>query len=57
VGQVVSGTQSPSLGVGIGMGYVPPEFGAPGTPLTVEVRGQRHPAEVVERPIYRKPAA
>jgi aminomethyltransferase len=57
VGQVVSGTQSPSLGVGIGMGYVPPEFGAPGTPLTVEVRGQRHPAEVVEKPIYRKPAA
>src|SRR2546423_1287379 len=32
IGEVVSGTQSPSLGVGIGMGYVPPAIGKPGTP-------------------------
>ena len=56
VGQVVSGTQSPSLGLGIGMGYVPPEFSAPGTALAVEIRGQRHAVVVVEKPIYRKPS-
>src|SRR5439155_7362893 len=43
IGRVVSGTQSPSLGIGIGMGYVPPEFGAPGTPIDIEVRGRRFP--------------
>ncbi len=55
VGQVVSGTQSPSLGCGVGLGYVPPEFSAPGTSLAVEIRGQRHPAVVVPKPIYQKP--
>jgi len=56
VGEVVSGTQSPSLGVGIGMGYVPPEFSTPGTALAVEIRGQHYAAVVVEKPIYRKPS-
>ncbi len=56
LGQVTSGTLSPSLGVGIGMGFVPPELAAPGTPLTVEIRGRREPAVVVARPIYRQPA-
>ncbi len=32
IGEVTSGTQSPSLGVGIGMGYVPPEFAKANTP-------------------------
>jgi aminomethyltransferase len=56
VGEVASGTQSPSLGAGIGMGYVPSEFSAPGTALAVEIRGQRHPAQVAEKPLYRKPS-
>jgi aminomethyltransferase len=55
VGEVTSGTQSPSLGIGIGLGYVPPEFAKPGTPLQIEIRTQRAPAMIVPKPIYRKP--
>lgn len=55
IGEVVSGTQSPSLSVGIGMGYVPPEFGKAGTALEIEIRSQRAPAVVVPKPIYKKP--
>lgn len=56
IGEVVSGTQSPSLGVGIGMGYVPPQLAAVGTQIEIEIRGQRAPAVVVQKPIYKKPA-
>ena len=55
IGEVTSGTQSPSLGVGIGMGYVPPEFAAAGRLIEIEIRARRAPAEVVPKPIYRKP--
>jgi aminomethyltransferase len=54
IGQVASGTQSPSLGVGIGMGYVPPDLAKPATPLEIEIRGRRAAAAVVPKPIYRK---
>jgi aminomethyltransferase len=54
IGKVASGTQSPSLGIGIGMGYVPPEFAKPGTALEIEIRGKRSPAVVVPKPIYRR---
>ena len=54
VGEVVSGTQSPSLGLGIGMGYVPPEFAKPDTRIEIEIRGKRTPAVIVPKPIYRK---
>jgi aminomethyltransferase len=57
LGEVTSGTQSPSLNCGIGMGYVPPEFSKPGTPIEIEVRGKRIAATVVAKPIYRKSAA
>ncbi len=57
VGEITSGTQSPSLGVGIGMGYVPPEFAAPGTAVEIEIRGQRSPATLMKKPIYRRPEA
>lgn len=56
LGEVTSGTQSPSLNCGIGMGYVPPEFSKPGTPIEIEVRGKRSAATVVSKPIYRKSA-
>ena len=56
IGEVVSGTQSPSLGLGIGMGYVPPSFAKPDTAIEIEIRGKRTPAFVVAKPIYRKPA-
>jgi aminomethyltransferase len=56
VGKVVSGTQSPSLGIGIGMGYVPPQHSKPGTEIQVEIRGKLFPAVTVPKPIYRKPS-
>jgi aminomethyltransferase len=53
-GEVTSGTQSPSLDVGIGMGYVPAGQAAPDTGLVVDVRGKPRRARVVKKPIYRK---
>jgi aminomethyltransferase len=53
-GVVVSGTQSPSLNLGIGLGYVPPEFARPDTAIEIEVRGKLFPAVVVKKPFYRK---
>ena len=55
IGEVVSGTQSPSLGIGVGMGYLPPQFAKPNTPVEIEIRGKRFPAVIVPKPIYRKP--
>jgi len=55
VGQVTSGTQSPSLGIGIGMGYVPAESAKAGTAIEIEIRSKRAYALVVQKPIYRKP--
>ena len=54
VGEVVSGTQSPSLGIGIGMGYVPPEFAKAGTAIEIEARGKRAAALTVPKPIYKR---
>ncbi len=53
-GKVVSGTQSPSLGVGIGIAYVPTAAAVPGTRIEIEIRGKRFAAEVVKKPIYRR---
>ncbi|MEW6158934.1 MAG: glycine cleavage system aminomethyltransferase GcvT [Verrucomicrobiota bacterium] len=55
IGEVTSGTQSPSLSIGIGLGYVPPQFAKAGTPIEIEIRGRRFPAVVVPKPIYKKP--
>lgn len=56
IGDVVSGTQSPTLGCGIGIGYVPPEFATVGTKIEIEIRGNRAPAEIAAKPLYRKPS-
>src|SRR6185503_15173333 len=53
-GEVTSGTQSPSLDVGIGMGYVPAARAAPDTELVIDVRGKPRRARVVKKPIYRR---
>jgi aminomethyltransferase len=53
LGHVTSGTQSPSLGVGIGLGLVPADSAKPGTAIEIEIRGRRHPAEIVRKPVYR----
>ncbi|EMR02092.1 glycine cleavage system aminomethyltransferase GcvT [Cesiribacter andamanensis] len=52
IGKVTSGTQSPSLGYGIGMGYVKKEWSQPGSEIWVDVRGRRLKAEVVKLPFY-----
>jgi glycine cleavage system T protein (aminomethyltransferase) len=51
-GEVTSGTHSPMLDVGIGMGYVPAAQASPGTELAIDVRGKSRKARVVTRPIY-----
>jgi len=51
-GVVTSGTHSPSLDVGIGMGYVPAARAEPGRELVVDVRGKPRRARIVEKPIY-----
>ena len=51
IGEIVSGTQSPSLNLGVGMGYVPPEFAKPDTKIEIEIRGKRFAAIVVKKPI------
>ncbi|MGB8168979.1 MAG: glycine cleavage T C-terminal barrel domain-containing protein, partial [Chthoniobacteraceae bacterium] len=53
VGLVTSGTQSPSLNCGIGMGFVPPEFARPDTKIEIEIRGRRFAAITVPKPIYK----
>jgi aminomethyltransferase len=53
-GVVTSGTLSPCLGYGIGMAYVPVAAADPGTPLEVDVRGKRRPAEVRQKPLYKR---
>jgi aminomethyltransferase len=55
IGEVTSGTQSPTLGIGIGLGYVPPQFTALNTSVGIEIRGKQTPAVIVARPFYRKP--
>lgn len=57
IGDVVSGTQSPTLSAGIGLGYVPAEFAKVGTAIEIEIRGRRSPAVVVQKPFYKRPTS
>jgi aminomethyltransferase len=50
IGNVTSGTQSPSLGKAIGMGYIKKECSAPGTEIFVKVRNTLLKAVVVKMP-------
>ncbi len=54
IGEVTSGTQSPSLNCGIGLGLVEIEHSAIGSPIAIEIRGRRFSAGIVKKPIYRK---
>jgi aminomethyltransferase len=56
-GEVTSGTQSPMLGIGIGLGYVPAASSTPGTQLVIDVRGKPRRAEVSKKPLYKKASA
>ena len=53
-GEVTSGTHSPMLDKGIGMGYVPAASASPGTELTIDVRGRDRRATIVPKPIYER---
>jgi aminomethyltransferase len=53
-GEVTSGTHSPMLDVGIGLGYVPSAGAEPGTEIVVDVRGKPRRARIVRKPIYRR---
>jgi aminomethyltransferase len=53
-GVVTSGSHSPMLDVGIGLGYVRADRSAPGTALTIDVRGRERRARVVTKPIYQR---
>jgi aminomethyltransferase len=51
-GEVTSGSHSPMLERGIGMGYVPAGLADPGAELTIDIRGRPRRARVVKKPIY-----
>jgi aminomethyltransferase len=53
-GEVSSGTMSPSLGVGIGMAYLPAERATVGEVFEIDVRGKLRSAVVAARPLYDK---
>jgi aminomethyltransferase len=53
-GEVTSGTHSPTLDVGIGMGYVPSSSAAVDTELEIDVRGRSRRARVVKKPFYKR---
>ncbi len=53
IGSVTSGTMSPMRKIGIGMGYVKPEYAKPGTEICVDMRGRKLKAQVVKPP-FRK---
>ena len=55
IGEVTSGTKSPSVEANIALGYVKREFARPGTRLQVDIRGRIAEAQVVKAPFYRRP--
>jgi aminomethyltransferase len=54
VGIVTSGTQSPSLGIAIGMGYVPTALATPDSEIFIRIRNKDIKAKVVKMPFYKK---
>lgn len=54
IGKVTSGTQSPSLGKGIGMGYVPLEYATEGSTIYIRIRKNDVEAKVIKTPFYKK---
>ena len=53
IGSVSSGSMSPSMGIGIGLGYVATEYKIPGTEILIGIRNRQLKARVVKLPIYK----
>lgn len=53
IGHVTSGTMAPTVGKGIGMGYVTPSFNHPGAEIFIQIRKNAIPATVVKLPFYK----
>src|SRR5437763_2025425 len=54
IGEATSGTLSPSLNQGIGMAYLPISHTRIGTEIEIEIRGQKFPAVIEKKPLYKK---
>jgi aminomethyltransferase len=55
VGEVTSGSLSPSLNEGIGMAYVASAYAKIGTEIEIEIRDRKLPAVIEKKPLYKKP--
>lgn len=56
IGEVCSGTMSPTLGVPVGMCYLPSAAAVVGTTFEIDIRGKKLPARVVKLPFYKRPS-
>jgi aminomethyltransferase len=54
IGEVTSGTHSPSLNWGIGMAYIDSTRAKIGNKIDIEIRGQKFPATIEKKPLYKK---
>jgi aminomethyltransferase len=54
IGEVTSGTLSPSLNWGVGMAYVSTAHAKIGAEIEIEIRSQKFPATIEKKPLYRK---
>jgi len=57
IGEVTSGTLSPSLNWGVGMAYVSTARARIGAKIDIEIRGQKFPAMIEKKPLYKKSAS
>jgi aminomethyltransferase len=55
IGEVTSGTISPSLNWGVGMAYLSAPHAKIGNKIDIEIRGQKFPATIEKKPLYKKP--
>jgi aminomethyltransferase len=55
IGEVTSGTLSPSLNWGVGMAYVSTAHAKAGAQIDIEIRGQKFPATIEKKPLHKKP--
>ncbi len=54
VGEVTSGTLSPTMGTGIGMGYVEATAAQVGAPIEIMIRGKKYPATIEKKPLLKR---